>query len=391
MALRPARRFEEVFPDDGPLGITWQIKDEDGDGRLDMSIERVRPGSAAAGKIRLVPGIILAKAVFADGSTHNLRDQDFTEELKDALIEELKRKPRPLTLTLETPDLSPEQEETEQSPTEISGVWSATGRDEEGSLTEMIQLEVAADGGVTGAVDDGDGVFQDDDGDSKITKGRLSLGTGLITFTQQYADGDTTEWSGRYDKATDTIVDGQWEGACTGTFTARRLEDYVEPKNLEGYRVICQHTLGVFESPDETSGRIGDIGPGSESVSDKAPVENSGAKWVQLAVKYSADDCAGGRTRKVLRGWVLMCAAAGTGTGKQQSRLSALGKRRRISANGCTRHRNNPSRVCTRLIWVRGAWTACSRSRQARPRKGTPAPRICRGRVSWTASRRRRR
>ena len=40
----------------------------------------------------------------------------------------------------------------------LSGKWTATGADSHGpGLTELILLEIAADGSITGAVDDGDG------------------------------------------------------------------------------------------------------------------------------------------------------------------------------------------------------------------------------------------
>ena len=222
--------IEVVFKDPGPLGITWQMKGEDN--ILDMSIEKIKPGSVAGGKRVLSPGLTLTKVAFADGSFHEL-----THTIdKDDMIGMIVNNPRPLTLTLQVPVFpTPEGEEKPEGPEEaeeaaeeatptkeeapgidtpetaewkgefdngiertkagldalhatvLSGTWEASGRDEDGpGVEELILLRVSENGSVTGAVDDGDGIFEadgaTDDGDCVINNGNFDPGTGTLKF-----------------------------------------------------------------------------------------------------------------------------------------------------------------------------------------------------------------
>jgi hypothetical protein len=103
----------------------------------------------------------------------------------------------------------------------LSGKWAAAGSDENGpGVQELVFLYVNADGVVTGKVDDGDGI--EDEDDCVITNGRVDVATKLVSFDQVYSDGAITKWTARYDLVTDRLVDGSWCGECKGTFAADR-------------------------------------------------------------------------------------------------------------------------------------------------------------------------
>lgn len=125
-----------------------------------------------------------------------------------------------------------------------------------------------------------------------------------------YSDGAVTNWSATYDPATDSLVQGSWTGECTGTFHAHRKpqgKDDISSVSaaasvLHGYRLVAREAQDVLKAPSHGADRIGALGPGSESVSDKEPyVDDEGQTWVRLAVRFSAEDDV---ERKVLKGWV---------------------------------------------------------------------------------------
>eukprot|EP01047_Picozoa_sp_COSAG01_P070994 COSAG01_NODE_10906_length_2054_cov_3.956522_4_plen_202_part_01 len=105
-----------------------------------------------------------------------------------------------------------------------TGKWEAVGVDREDGtrVTELLLLLVSPDGVVSGAVDDGDGVFDGGEGDCVI-EGEFDSGSGELVFDQIYADdGVITTWRARYDAGRDCITDGTWSGECDGTFSAAR-------------------------------------------------------------------------------------------------------------------------------------------------------------------------
>ena len=103
-----------------------------------------------------------------------------------------------------------------------TGKWSIQGADDGGeSINELLLLLVAADGRITGAVDDGDGVFDGSDSDSRI-HGAINFATGNLHFRQTYSDGVVTTWAARYNRNDDSITEGRWGGEAAGSFSGRR-------------------------------------------------------------------------------------------------------------------------------------------------------------------------
>jgi hypothetical protein len=108
----------------------------------------------------------------------------------------------------------------------VSGRWSVSGTDiEDGGalITELVELWVrGSDGAVSGAVDDGDGVI--DDNDSAIS-GRYERNTALISFDQVYAvDDAVTTWVARYDEVREPVVTHS-----LGLSMAREREEAYQP------------------------------------------------------------------------------------------------------------------------------------------------------------------
>lgn len=103
----------------------------------------------------------------------------------------------------------------------VTGHWSVQGEDSDGpGQDELLFLHVAADGSISGAVDDGDGKVSEDD--CTIVNGRLNAVTREMKFDQVYSDGAVTHWRGFYDQRADALVNGVWTGACDGTFLGTR-------------------------------------------------------------------------------------------------------------------------------------------------------------------------
>lgn len=101
---------------------------------------------------------------------------------------------------------------------------------------------MTAAGVITGAVDDGDGIFENDDGDCKIDHGSIDADTCEIAFDQEYSDGAVTHWKCRYDPETGALVDGEWSGECTGTFVAQRKVDKRGSKRTPAIHITMRFT-----------------------------------------------------------------------------------------------------------------------------------------------------
>ena len=331
-----------VFDEPPPLGITWKVNEEEGE----MEIEKIRPGTAAADKPELELGLMLTHI-----NEDNVEDVDqkwpdmpLTDAMKQ-VTNMLRDAARPVTLTLkhplaQLPEAEPEPDEEEPAELDeeplpqpaddgeplvprqvtdipwvsgLSGKWKAEGEDEHGpGQDELILLEVSAEGAVSGAVDDGDGVFDGDEGDCRIENGRVDPRTRRVSFDQVYSDGAVTRWEARYDEESDTLVDGKWSGECDGTFVASRAEEVAEPRRTEGYSVATPTPVTVYTAPSLKSESLGQLGPGTRAVSDDSwtdpgtdPGAEKGAVWVQLSVKYSVEDEGrGSKKGKVQKGWV---------------------------------------------------------------------------------------
>jgi hypothetical protein len=192
----------------------------------------------------------------------------------------------------------------------LSGKWVAAGVDGLGEgLTELILLEVGADGTITGAVDDGDGVFEDDDGDCKITNGRVDTETLRVTFDQIYEDGATTKWEAVYDRKKDLFLSGRWSGECDGTYEARRFAAEDAQQQLRGYLVVAPKPIAVYVDPSASSELVGHLGAGTAAVSGSdVHADADGNWWVELFVKPSPKSSAfsGADRFKVVKAWASM-------------------------------------------------------------------------------------
>ena len=112
-------------------------------------------------------------------------------------------------------------------PESLSGYWLASGETSADPLaTELLILTFGADGSVTGVVDDGDGVVDEDD--CVITNGSFDPVSGKLAFDQIYEAGtddeEVTKWRARYDEGSDRFVKGKWSGATKGKWEAERSE-----------------------------------------------------------------------------------------------------------------------------------------------------------------------
>jgi Ca2+-binding EF-hand superfamily protein len=179
----------------------------------------------------------------------------------------------------------------------LSGKWRAFGWDASGpGLEELVQLKVTPDGVITGAVDDGDGVMGDDDGDCKIENGHVDATSRRVTFDQVYDDGAVTRWEATYDTETDVLKRGKWGGECVGGFEAKR--DTGEQGPLNGYRAASPK-VAVYAAPNASTPALGQLGLGVTAVSNLSHHdESSGTQWVQLLVKTEPQG-------KVQKGWAM--------------------------------------------------------------------------------------
>ena len=136
-------------------------------------------------------------------------------------------------LVAQSPDPEPEPVDWRVA---IAGTWLAVGEEQEFPCDELVKLEVSADGVVTGMVDDGDGIWSDQDGklygrcypwtDGEVDSPRSGKQSRWIEMDQRYPDGAVTHWKCRYDTQNHQLVDGEWSGECTGTFVAtKRAEE----------------------------------------------------------------------------------------------------------------------------------------------------------------------
>lgn len=145
--------------------------------------------------------------------------------------------------------------------------------------------------GGTGAVDDGDGVFHDDDGsaddgDCRIVNGAVDAATSRISFDQVYQDGATTRWEAVYDRETDTLVSGTWSGECDGTFEVRRFSEADAKERLVGYRMLSTKPVAVSTGWGTDEEPLGCLAVGSAAVSSSAiQLDENGREWVELLVK----------------------------------------------------------------------------------------------------------
>ena len=118
-------------------------------------------------------------------------------------------------------------------PESLSGYWLASGETSaDPQATELLILTFDADGSVTGVVDDGDGVVDEDD--CVITNGSFDPVSGKLAFDQIYEAGtddeEVTKWRARYDEGSDRFVKGKWSGATKGKWEAERSEAGQQPE-----------------------------------------------------------------------------------------------------------------------------------------------------------------
>jgi hypothetical protein len=148
------------------------------------------------------------------------------------------------------------------APPSVSGLWRSTGAVKDGLLLgdgplqratlihevravaeeEFLKLEVSADGKVSGMIDsDGSGDWSEKD--YKVEGGSFDTSTLELRFNQVHVriklngenGASTLEWKARYDRETDSVVEGEWtvEGLLVGTFRMERTTED-EMRNRKG-------------------------------------------------------------------------------------------------------------------------------------------------------------
>ena len=114
----------------------------------------------------------------------------------------------------------------------LVGLWQAVGHDNETGITisECFLLEETAPGGggrLTGrGVVAGGGPPEDDFILAEVKVEQASATNSAFTrlsWVQRFSDGDETEWRATVAGAGKRLIDGVWQGAGDGTFTATRL------------------------------------------------------------------------------------------------------------------------------------------------------------------------
>jgi hypothetical protein len=145
------------------------------------------------------------------------------------------------------------------APPSVSGLWRSTGAVKDGLLPvlllqratlihvvrrgvvaeeEFVKLEVSADGKVSGIIDsDGSGDWSEKD--YKVEGGSFDTSTLELRFNQVHVriklngenGASTLEWKARYDRETDSVVEGEWtvEGLLVGTFRMERTTEDAMP------------------------------------------------------------------------------------------------------------------------------------------------------------------
>ena len=196
----------------------------------------------------------------------------------------------------------------------LCGQWDAVGTDGDGEhVTELLLIEAIpckrleasflkphlepTDAVITGAVDDGDGQFEDDEDDCVLQNGVVDFETGSVSFDQIYADGDITHWEARYDYGSQLLADGNWSGECDGKFIATRKGGAIpepepepepeleeegnctrDPHHMLISRHVCSERLRVVTEED-------DVEPSAE--------EEAADRWKEVKSSLMADAAQG--------------------------------------------------------------------------------------------------